>query len=565
MNVPSDHASPELLGALSRLHGDAAAAVFPLDVEGVEEVREKHTQLLEQLSDYVLPRLVQLEAPLLVVVGGSTGAGKSTLVSSLVGERVTESGVLRPTTRSPVLVHHPDEAKWFAPDRVLPELPRTSEVGNATYALRLVASESMPRGLAILDAPDVDSIDAGNRELASQLLAAADLWLFVTSAARYADQVPWDYLRAAAERSAAVAVVLDRTHRDSINEVRGHLARMMTSRGLSDSPLFTVAETPLDTDGLLPPESVASILGWLRDLAEDPAARAEVVSRTLDGAVRLNVFRGFDLVDGMDAQVAVARALRASGQSAYDEAVQKVVGAVADGSLLVGPLGARWDDYVGSGEVLASVEQRVGRIRDRFIEGVTGKRTRATEVTDAVVTALTVVLTGAVESAARTTAAAWDAERAGHVVVEANRGIDRASREAAPAAERTVRDWQQVVLDVVKAEGADKRLTGKFLAFGADGVALSAMIVCLAGPTGRDQVARRVLDSILGPGAAARVVERARAELDARVRRYVHTERDRQLRVLPSVPELEAVRGRLAESTRGAEHARHLDFLGGDA
>lgn len=565
MHVSSDHASPELLGALSRLHGDAASATFPFEVEGSDEVREKRTALLEQLSDYILPRLVQLEAPLLVVVGGSTGAGKSTLVSSLVGERVTESGVLRPTTRSPVLVHHPDEAKWFAPDRVLPELPRTTEAGNATYALRLVASDKMPRGLAILDAPDVDSIDAGNRELASQLLAAADLWLFVTSAARYADQVPWDYLRAAAERSAAVAVVLDRTHPDSINEVRGHLARMMTSRGLSDSPLFTIDESPLDVDGLLPREKVTGMLGWLRDLADDPAARAEVVSRTLDGAVRLNVFRGFDLVDGLDAQVAVGRRLTGAGERAYDEAARKVADAVADGSLLVGPLGARWDDYVGSGEVLASVEQRVGRIRDRFIEGVTGKRTRAAEVTEAVVSALTVVLTGAVESAARTTAAAWDAEPAGRVVVEAHRGIDRASREAAPAAERAVRDWQQVVLDTVKTEGADKRLSAKFLAFGADGVALSAMIVALAGPSGRDQVARRVLDSILGPEQAGRVVERARADLDARVRRYVDAERDRQLRVLPSVTELEAVRARLSESARGAEHARHLDFLGDDA
>jgi hypothetical protein len=128
-----------------------------------------------------------------------------------------------------------------------------------------------------------------------------------------------------------------------------------------------------------------------------------------------------------------------------------------------------------------------------------------------------------------------------------------------------VRDWQQVVLDTVKSEGADKRLSAKFLAFGADGVALSAMIVALAGPSGRDQVARRVLDSILGPEQAGRVVERARADLDARVRRYVDAERDRQLRVLPSVTELEAVRARLSESARGAEHARHLDFLGDDA
>ena len=48
-----------------------------------------------------------MDAPLLMVVGGSTGAGKSTLVNSLVGADVSPAGVLRPTTRAPVLVCHP--------------------------------------------------------------------------------------------------------------------------------------------------------------------------------------------------------------------------------------------------------------------------------------------------------------------------------------------------------------------------------------------------------------------------------------------------------------------------
>ena len=57
-----------------------------------------------------------------------------------------------------------------------------------------MADDVIPPGLAILDAPDIDSVVAENRQLAAQLLAAADLWLFVTSAARYADAVPWDFL-----------------------------------------------------------------------------------------------------------------------------------------------------------------------------------------------------------------------------------------------------------------------------------------------------------------------------------------------------------------------------------
>ena len=83
------------------------------------------------------------------------------------------------------------------------------------------------------------SVVVENRELAAQLLAAADLWLFVTSAARYADAVPWDFLNSAAERSAAVAVVLDRVPR-AMTEVPAHLGQMMSERGLGASPLFAV-------------------------------------------------------------------------------------------------------------------------------------------------------------------------------------------------------------------------------------------------------------------------------------------------------------------------------------
>ena len=151
--------------------------------------------------------------------------------------------MLRPTTRSPVLVHNPADAGWFGQDRLLPDLervhrptdrPRRPPAGRPT--------RPCPQGLAILDAPDVDSVEERNRALAAQLLAAADLWIFVTSAARYADQVPWDFLRKAADRSAAVAIVLDRTPPEAVDTVAAHLARMLASRGLKDSPLFTVTE-----------------------------------------------------------------------------------------------------------------------------------------------------------------------------------------------------------------------------------------------------------------------------------------------------------------------------------
>src|SRR5205085_10088838 len=133
----------------------------------------------------------------------------------------------------------------FLGQRILPDLQRTDNAGANPGTLQLVASDAIPAGLAVLDAPDIDSVEEQNRTLAAQLLGAADLWLFVTSAARYADQVPWEFLQAAADRSTAVAVVLDRTTPPAVREVASHLARMLTARGLGDSPLFTVPESPV--------------------------------------------------------------------------------------------------------------------------------------------------------------------------------------------------------------------------------------------------------------------------------------------------------------------------------
>ena len=211
---------------LEQVRAELAGLELPLELPTAEEARQKAANALGQLNDYILPRWRSLDAPLLAVVGGSTGAGKSTLVNALAGHPVTRSGAIRPTTRQPILLHHPLDADWFTSNRVLPTLSRvqgeqvrdntpSSRAGvnpdaGAMTSLVLVADQAVPRGVAILDAPDVDSISDDNRQLAGQLLAAADLWLFVTTANRYADAVPWKLLLDAASRDITVAVILDR-------------------------------------------------------------------------------------------------------------------------------------------------------------------------------------------------------------------------------------------------------------------------------------------------------------------------------------------------------------------
>ena len=534
----------DMITALVRLREALQGAVLPLDLPGAEAQRSARAEMVDQLEDYVLPRLIQIDAPLLAVVGGSTGAGKSTLVNSLVGTRVTEPGVLRPTTRSPVLVHNPADADWFDQDRILPDLARTSRATGDPGALQLVPSEQVPVGLAILDAPDIDSVEERNRTLAAQLLAAADLWLFVTSAARYADQVPWDFLKAAADRSTAVAVVLDRTPPEAVEEVSGHLARMLSTRGLRDSPLFTVVEGPVDDDGLLPAASVAEIRSWLDLLAADADARTAVVKQTLDGAIRSLARRTHVVADATAEQAAMGTRLRLDVEKAYDEAIARVDEASADGTLLRGEVLARWQEFVGTGELLRSLETKVGWLRDRIVGILRGRPQQVEKVTVAVESGLETLILEHAENAAERAEASWRSVEAGqHLVEDSGRDLGRASRDFRGKVERAVRDWQHDVLEMVRTEGADKRSTARFLAFGVNGLSVALMVVVFAhtaGVTGAEAgiaggsavVGQKLLEAVFGDQAVRRLAENARRDLRVRVEGLLDSERARFLDVL---------------------------------
>jgi hypothetical protein len=530
-------------------------------VEGVDEVRATQAAVVDQLSDYILPRLVQLDAPVVVVVGGSTGAGKSTLVNSLVGERVTESGVLRPTTRSPVLVHNPDDAEWFERDRLLPDIKRAAEHPQDVSALHVVASKGVPKGLAILDAPDFDSIDAGNRALATQLLAAADLWLFVTSAARYADQVPWDYLRNAAERSTSLAVVLDRTSPEAVVEVRGHLARMMTSRGLSDSPLFTVPESATDHEGLLTRDVVMPVLSWLRDIAADPQTRWTVMKRTLDGAIRHSVYRSHDIADALEVQAVAAADLYASAADVYEQTLASVSNAVAGGSLLSGELLSAWRDFDDSGDLAGLFERR--RFRRRVSDGLASRNHRGAQLAQAAGAAVHALTVVHIEGAAEEVARVWKLSDAGRVLLAPTRGLDRPSHDLRTRLERVVADWRAQLTTAIQREAAGNRRLGSIAQHQLEG--LTAVLAGVAlddldqlGTTARGRAA---LESVMGADVVRRVVDASREQLSAAIAEVLEVEKQRFLDLLDSPETVQAAHDTLREAARQADYARHTDAL----
>jgi hypothetical protein len=425
----------------------------------------------------------------------------------------------------------------------------------------------VPPGFALLDAPDIDSVVEANRALATQLLAAADLWLFVTSAARYADQVPWDFLRQAAERSAAVAIVLDRTPEDAVETVASHLARMLAARGLKDSPLFTINEVTLNENGLLAPRHVSEIRSWLSELGGDAEARAAMVRQTLEGAVRSLTRRAHSVADACVAQSEAAERLRSGADAAYDEEIRKLLEATADGTLLRGEVLVRWQEFVGTGELLKTLEAKVGWLRDRMVNAIKGKPQQAERVSVAVESSLETLILEHAEAAAERAEASWRTLAPGQdLLSDVGEDLGRASRGLRRHAERAVREWQQDVLEMVRTEGADKRTTARFLAYGVNGLAVSLMVVVFAntaGLTGAEVgiaggsalLGQKLLEAVFGDQALRALAAQARDRLETRVRALLDEERHRYLDLLASL----GLDPEAAERVRNA--ARAVDDL----
>ncbi|MFD5766190.1 dynamin family protein [Streptomyces sp. NPDC127049] len=514
---------PQLIDALSALRDRVAAVRLPLPLPDVPRARQTRAELLAQLDDYLVPRLKDPDAPLLAVVGGSTGAGKSTLVNSLVGRRVSEAGVLRPTTRTPVLVCHPEDQHWFAGLRVLPQLTRvwlpqadedrTAEAGDAEdNALRVETSGTVPRGLALLDAPDIDSLIVENRLLAAELMCAADIWVMVTTASRYADAVPWHLLRTAKEYDATLVTVLDRVPHQVIGEVSRQFEALLDKAGLGDVPRFTIPELPESTgggSGLLPESAVAALRGWLAHRAEDPAARQQAVSRTAAGVIDSLDTRLPELAGAVAAQYAAAVRLGGAVESAYGRQGARVRKELGRGAVLAGDARARWRAYP----------------RD----------STADELLDALTESLAALLHCAVSAAEEAIREVHRREPAAGALRGVPAGTDR---EVAERIGLEVRRWRRVLEELAEDEvRVVEKPAGRGAARAAvpDAETVAALLAASLLGGRRARPAGERLAELLGAQAALRLRDKGGDLVLTHVDRVLHAERDRRLAPLDAL------------------------------
>jgi len=506
-------AADELVAAVDDLRQDTLRTRFPLHLPGSQSAQRSRDRLVDQLNEHLLPRLAQLTAPAVVVVAGSTGAGKSTLVNSLVGAEVSEAGVLRPTTRRAVLVHHPADAELLADHPVHDEVD-------------VVCTQALPRGIALLDAPDLDSVVEANRAWAHRLLESADLWLFVTTATRYGDALPWQVLHDAATRGTTVAMVLNRTARSALPTVRKDLQTRMREHGLGGSPLFTVPDAGPHT-GALDPDVVAPVYRWLTMLAGQDRART-VVRRTLRGA--LGALRGWvdELADAVQDQADAAEEIAAALDDALApvrsaQAAQVLAGSVADGAVR-----SRWLELTTRGAPLSALVTKGGRVRG----GAKEARARSVAVRplfDGLQDGARMSLLAARAAARRAVDVALraaDGPRGGAALADQVEVLTAQEREA--AATRAAREWVDHALTVVRgllSGGEVSRVTVVLVrrsavlrGIGAETVAA----VALAGAAGVDEAAG-LTATVLGP-AGPELVRTLRDDLVARMGAQVGAE-----------------------------------------
>jgi hypothetical protein len=202
---------------------------------------------------------------------------------------------------------------------------------------------------------------------------------------------------------------------------------------------------------------------------------------------------------------------------------------------------------------------------------IRGKPVQAERVTVAVESGLETLILENAETAAERAEGSWRSVGAGrHLVEDSGRELGRASRDFRARAERSVRDWQHGVLEMVRSEGGDKRSTARALALGVNGLSVALMVVVFAhtaGVSGAEVgiaggsavVGQKLLEAVFGDQAVRRLAAEARRDLNARVTELMESERARFVDVLDGLGIHEGDVDRLRELSRKVDDLRFAD------
>jgi energy-coupling factor transporter ATP-binding protein EcfA2 len=510
--------------------------------------RDRGRELVQHLTRYLLPRARDLDAPLVVLILGPTGSGKSTLLNTIAGAAVSPTGILRPTTRSAVILATRADATRLLDGGALAGLPP----GRA-----VVRSEGARSGMAVIDSPDIDSVEHDNRALADVLLEAADLCAFVTTAVRYADRVPWAVLRRAEQRGLPIVVVADRLPTGAeATRITDDIRRLLSAtvlRGPDPEPsgggavparptpaIIAVTEGALDATGAaLQRAAIAPLLDRLDALAADRAARRALAAASLAAAVRGVAPLCAAVADDLEHEALDADALRRVAAADHDEERRLLLDRLERGTVLREEVVRQWHTFVGADQVTRWFAGGIGRLRAAVGSLVRHAPTApVAAVTHGAAEDLAALVVAHAGDAARRTATHWSADARGGPIVAAHPELWSPSADLADRTRDALEDWVRTISADVADTGATKKGVARALSLGVNAGAVTIMLSVFAhtgGVTGAEVgiaaatafLNQKLMNAVFGEAAMIELVDRARAGLRDRIAGLMAEERGR--------------------------------------
>ena len=512
-----------------------------------EAPRARAIQLRDHVTGHLRVRADSLDAPLLVLLLGPTGAGKSTLFNTIAGRAASPTGVLRPTTRIAVVLANPEDQATL----------RTGALaGVPGDRVRLTGDAAVPEGLALVDAPDIDSIEHANRELADRLVEAADLAIFVTTATRYADRVPWAVLDRVRERGLPLIVVVNRLPPAAADrdEVLTDVRRLFTEAGFETClEVVGVGEGSLAPDGeSLDPATIAPITARIADLRGSREARRELAARALAGSLAGVVPLVERIADDVAHEAIDAGALRRGAGHAYERELAVLRDELRHGRFLRDEALRHWQSYVGADDITRIFSKGIGAVRGAIASIFRPSKAPVAEVREATTDDLVSVARIHAAEAARRTATTWADEPRVAAAVGDRPDLWTVSDDFDRRLRQRLDDWIASIAADIAETGEGKRRLARGASVGVNAIGVGVMLATFihtAGLTGTEVgiaagtafLNQKLLSALFGEAAMVELISRARARLEAALDATFAEERIRFQGLVPDPADLDTL------------------------